>query len=150
MDPLFGFMDDLAQHHSEEGVSAGQDGGGVGEYTISYPTDQSNHYQLHQEHSVSQIQQGMDSTGNNSSQVVHVVSQDEQNEKKIYVIKLENFLKDEGNPNDTTVKFEAVQEEEMEEDRNDKAPESESELSEEEERKSDEEDDDPGPDPFAV
>ncbi len=102
MDPLFGFIDDITVQHPEE-----NNAGPVGEYTISYPTDQSQQqFQLHQSNNA---QFSNNTTDSSSAQVVHVVSENSQNEKQIYVIKLENFLKDDRNPDDTTIKFEGTE-----------------------------------------
>lgn len=104
MDPLFGFIDDITVQHPEENNA------GVGEYTISYPNDQSQQqFQLH--HSNAQFSNN--TTDSSAAQVVHVVSENSQNEKQIYVIKLENFLKDDRNPDDTTIKFEGAETEEQ-------------------------------------
>ncbi|ODN06654.1 hypothetical protein Ocin01_00026 [Orchesella cincta] len=70
------------------------------EYTISYSTDQSQGFQT--EDGVQFSSSGTCVPSTSSGQVVHVISENAQNEKQIYVIKLENLFKD-GGGSDTKV-----------------------------------------------
>lgn len=109
MDPLFGFIDDLsAQHHQQQPESTA----GVGEYTISYPAEQQQSeetFQLQNTNAPQLVKAATTTSTEPVPQIVHVVSETSQSEKKVYVIKLANFLKDNGNPEDSTIRFEGAE-----------------------------------------
>ncbi|CAL8111669.1 unnamed protein product [Orchesella dallaii] len=94
MDPLFGFVDDTQANSAE--------------YTISYSSDQLQSQVFQSEDP--QFSSGPTASSSSTGQVVHVISENAQNEKQIYVIKLENLFKESGGSDESKVGEGYVQE----------------------------------------